>query len=147
MQNQLTFSGRNNRKLWTSKWTCKPLWHLAILLLANWTKMSQSFQNKMWLQLPIFTFRSYCHTPYCDLPFMKKKIFIPKTVSFSIILQNNLSSLRINHSWDFINYLCHSKIFLLAQSLTFLDDHKVPYCTLIIFIMGKVHFSFIEELQ
>lgn len=68
-------------------------------------------------------------------------------MSFSIILDNNLSSFWIDHSWNFINNLPNCEIFTVGHPLAFFDQNKIPSCTLIIFIMGKIHFSFIEELK
>ena len=87
------------------------------------------FQIHMW-----FLFQSVARK--CSSPIL-----------FSVILNKNLSSLWINNSWNFINNLQHCEVFAIGQPLTFFDHNKISSCAFIIFIMGKIHFSFIKELK
>lgn len=66
---------------------------------------------------------------------------------FSVILYVNLSCFRVNNLWSFVYYLCHCKCFFPAKLATFFDDNKIPSGAVIIFIMGKINFSFIEVLK
>lgn len=90
----------------------------------------------------IAVFKSTCDFIFCSL--VRK---LSSKVSFSVILNKDLSSFWVNNSWNFINDLQYSEIFAVRHPLTFFDHNKISSCTFIIFIMGKINFSFIEELK
>ena len=83
----------------------------------------------------------------CDFLFYSLVRKLSSQTSFSVILYKNLSTFWVNNSRNFINDLQHCEVFAVGQPLTFLYHNKISSCTFIVFIMSKIHFSFIEELK
>ena len=112
------------------------MWSLVWVLLCKWSLVLSS---KL-----IAASKSTSHVTSLFYSLVRKR---SSQVSFSVILHKNLSSFWIDNSWNFINNLQHCEVFAVRQPLTFFDHNKISSCAFIIFIMSKIHFSFIEELK